>query len=82
VLTLSFERKDDFEFAKERIGKFIKKFDIGYEVLFAGIADKKIVAEKLPELNTFLSFPTTFFIDREGRVRKIHTGYKGPATGK
>jgi peroxiredoxin len=82
VLTLSFERKDDFEFAKERIGKFIKKFDIGYEVLFAGIADKKIVAEKLPELNTFLSFPTTFFIDREGRVRKVHTGYNGPATGK
>jgi hypothetical protein len=40
------------------------------------------VAEKLPELNTFLSFPTTFFIDKSGKVRKVHTGYSGPATGK
>jgi hypothetical protein len=50
--------------------------------LFAGIADKKIVAEKLPQLNTFLSFPTTIFIDKNGKVRKVHTGYNGPATGK
>ncbi|MCA4895383.1 MAG: TlpA family protein disulfide reductase [Cytophagales bacterium] len=82
VLTLSFERKDDFNFAKERIGTFKKRFGIEYEVLFAGIADKKIVAEKLPQLNTFLSFPTTIFIDKNGRVRKVHTGYSGPATGK
>ncbi|MFN7259033.1 MAG: TlpA disulfide reductase family protein [Cyclobacteriaceae bacterium] len=82
VLTLSFERKDDFNFAKERIGTFKKRFGIEYEVLFAGIADKKIVAEKLPQLNTFLSFPTTIFIDKNGKVRKVHTGYNGPATGK
>jgi hypothetical protein len=82
VLTLSFERKDDFNFAKERIGTFKKRFEIEYEVLFAGIADKKIVAEKLPQLNTFLSFPTTIFIDKNGKVRKVHTGYNGPATGK
>lgn len=82
VLTLSFERKDDFQFAKERITTFKKRLGIQYEVLFAGIADKKIVAEKLPELNTFLSFPTTLFIDKNGKVRKVHTGYTGPATGK
>ncbi|MBS1557025.1 MAG: TlpA family protein disulfide reductase [Bacteroidetes bacterium] len=82
VLTLSFERKDDFQFAKERISTFKKRFGIQYEVLFAGIADKKLVAEKLPELNSFLSFPTTLFIDKNGRVRKVHTGYTGPATGK
>lgn len=82
IIALSFERKDDPEFAKERISKFIKRFDVDYDILFAGIADKKIVAEKLPQLNTFLSFPTTLFIDKEGKVRKVHTGYTGPATGK
>jgi hypothetical protein len=30
---------------------------------------------------TYRAFPTTIFIDRRGRVRKIHTGYSGPATG-
>jgi hypothetical protein len=27
-------------------------------------------------------FPTTIFIDRKGDVRKIHTGFSGPATGE
>lgn len=82
IVGLSFERKDDIEFVKKRLGVFIKRFDIQYDILFGGISDKKIVAEKLPELNTFLSFPTTFFIDKSGKVRKVHTGYDGPATGK
>jgi len=82
IIGLSFERKDDPAFAKERIGKFIKRFDIGYDILFAGIADKKIVAEKLPQLNTFCLFLLPSSIDKDGKVRKIHTGYNGPATGK
>jgi hypothetical protein len=32
-------------------------------------------------LQSFVAFPTTIFIDRKGNVRKIHTGYSGPATG-
>jgi hypothetical protein len=28
------------------------------------------------------AFPTTIFIDRSGRVRKVHTGFSGPATGE
>ncbi|HZY79899.1 MAG TPA: TlpA disulfide reductase family protein [Cyclobacteriaceae bacterium] len=82
IVGLSFERKDDLDFARKRLGAHIRKFDVQYDILFGGIADKKVVAEKLPELNTFLAFPTTFFIDKTGKVRKVHTGYDGPATGK
>ena len=82
IVGLAFERKDDIQFAKTRLNPFIKRFDIQYDILFGGISDKKVVAEKLPELNTFLAFPTTFFIDKKGKVRKVHTGYTGPATGK
>ena len=32
-------------------------------------------------LNHVLSYPTSIFIDKKGRVRKIHTGFNGPATG-
>jgi len=32
-------------------------------------------------LNHILSYPTTIFIDKTGIVRKIHTGFNGPATG-
>jgi hypothetical protein len=29
-----------------------------------------------------VSFPTTIFIDRSGKVRRIHTGFTGPGTGE
>jgi hypothetical protein len=28
------------------------------------------------------AFPTTLFVDRRGQVRRIHTGFSGPATGE
>jgi len=36
----------------------------------------------LPQLNGIASFPTTIFIDKKGNVRKVHSGFSGPATGK
>jgi hypothetical protein len=33
-------------------------------------------------LNQVLSYPTSIFIDKKGKVRKIHTGFNGPATGE
>ena len=33
-------------------------------------------------LNHVLSYPTTIFVDAEGKVQKIHTGFNGPATGE
>jgi hypothetical protein len=58
------------------------RFGIQYDQLVGGIADKQAVAASLPALNTFLAFPTTLFIDRQGRVARIHTGFNGPATGR
>lgn len=81
VIGLTFERKDDIDFARTRVSKLINRFDIEYDVLFAGLANKDNASEKLPALNAVLSFPTTLFIDKQGKVRKIHTGYTGPATG-
>ncbi|NBP69270.1 MAG: TlpA family protein disulfide reductase [Cytophagia bacterium] len=81
IIGLSFERKDDFNFAKDRLSKLVKRFDIQYDLLFAGLADKAVAAEKLPALSEVLSFPTTIIIGKDGAVRKIHTGFSGPATG-
>lgn len=81
IIALMFEHIDDFPVAVKQIKRFRKKFGIEYETLFAGYSDKKAAAEKLPMLNHVLSYPTTIFIDRQGRVRKIHTGFTGPGTG-
>lgn len=33
-------------------------------------------------LNHVMAFPTTIILDKKGNVRKIHTGFSGPGTGK
>ena len=82
IIGLAYERKDDFAYASSRIQKMKEKLDVPYEVLMAGTHDKEAAAKTLPMLNHILSFPTTIFIDRNGEVREIHTGFSGPGTGK
>lgn len=82
VIAIHYERKTDTAFVRKAIKRYKEKFDIQYDELIAGPADKQYVAASLPALNTFLSFPTTIFIDKKGNVARIHTGYTGPATGK
>ncbi len=81
VITLLYEHFDDFERAATQ-GKALRdQYGIEYEVLVAGVSDKVQAAETLPMLNAVVAFPTMIFIDRSGRVRRIHTGFSGPGTG-
>ena len=59
-----------------------ERFNIGYDLAVAGVSNKDSVARSLPQLAKFLAFPTTIFLDKKGNVRKIHTGFAGPGTGK
>ncbi len=82
VVALMFEHFEDPQIATQQIRNFRRKFDIEYETLLAGISDKAVAAEALPSLSAMLAWPTTIFIDRNGRVRNIHTGFTGPGTGE
>jgi len=82
VVGLAFERKDDIDYARNQLSVFMQKFNITYDILFAGKADKESVTKVLPEMTEIKSYPTTIFIDKKGHVRKIHTGFSGPATGQ
>lgn len=82
IIGLAYETKPDFEYAKGRVQNMIRKLDVDYNFLVAGTSDKKEAAKTLPMLNHVLSFPTSIFIDRQGKVRKIHTGFTGPGTGE
>jgi thiol-disulfide isomerase/thioredoxin len=82
IIGLAFERKDDPAYAKYILGKLIRRFDVQYDILFAGPASKDAASQALPALSKVLAFPTTILIDRKGNVQRIHTGYTGPATGK
>lgn len=81
VIALMFEHFGDFERAAQATRHFREAFGIEYTTLIAGTSDKQDAASRLPQLNGVHAFPTTIFVDRQGRVRHIHAGFAGPATG-
>ncbi len=84
VVSLAFEYAKTPEGAFKSIERLSDRIGVGYPILLAqyGTSDKDKAQEKLPMLNHVLSYPTTIFIDKKGEVRKIHTGFNGPATGE
>ena len=81
IVSLMFEQHADFEQAAAAVNRFRAAHGISYPTLIAGEADKAKAAAAVPQLDAVLAYPTAIFIDRNGRVRKIHTGFAGPATG-
>jgi peroxiredoxin len=82
VVSLMFEQFGDFPQAAAATRRFRERHGIEYTTLIAGTSDKEDAATKLPQLNGVFAFPTTIFIDRTGKARRIHTGFSGPATGE
>jgi thiol-disulfide isomerase/thioredoxin len=81
VIGLAYERKDDFNYASARVKKMVDKMQVRYDILIAGTDDKEKASQTLPMLNAVVAFPTTIFVGKDGRVKKIHTGFNGPGTG-
>ena len=81
IIALSYDKTDNFEDSKQSILRIKTYFNAQYDFLIAGKANKITTAKSLPMLNHIMSYPTTIFIDRKGKVRKINTGFYGPATG-
>jgi thiol-disulfide isomerase/thioredoxin len=81
VIGIAYERKDNFDYASARLKKMIEKLNVKYDFVIGGVNDKVKAAETLPMLNSVVAFPTTLFIGKDGKVKKIHTGFSGPGTG-
>mgnify|MGYP003652441515 CR=1 FL=1 len=73
MVALAFEYAKTKDKAFKSIERLKDRIGVPYSILLA--------QEKLPMLNHVLSYPTTIFIDKKGMVRKIKTGFNGPATG-
>lgn len=82
IIGLAFEKHREEEKAFKAIQKYYDHFNMNYEIAYAGYYNKKEAAEALPMLNHILSYPTMVFLDRNNKVRKIHTGFSGPATSE
>lgn len=81
IIGLAFERKDDPGYVKAVLSRLVDRYDTTYDILFAGELGDDATAKALPQVSKIMGYPTTIFIDKKGKVRKIHTGFNGPATG-
>jgi thiol-disulfide isomerase/thioredoxin len=81
IVGLAYEVSGDTAVDGRQVRLYRDKFGIPFPLLLAGINDTEAAGRTLPQLSGFTSFPTTIFLGRDGRVRLVHAGYLGPATG-
>ena len=81
VLGLAFEKIQPFQKQKNRLISYIDALDIPYPVGIAGNSSKSDASKMFPQISAITSFPTCVFIDKAGRVARVHTGFYGPGTG-
>ncbi len=82
IVGLSFEITNDPALGRRNLAIYRERHGISFPLLYAGSLDAENVSAKLrSQLDGFFAYPTSLFIDRRGRVRDIHWGFRGPGTG-
>ena len=82
VVGLAYEVTGDTAVDGALVRRYREKFGLSFPLLLAGIGTAEMAAPTLPQLYGFTAFPTTIFLGRDGRVRRVHAGFYGPATGE
>lgn len=81
VIAIAFEKYPEEAKAIAGLKRFKQTLGVDYPIVYGGLASKEKAAEKLPFLDHVMSYPTCIFVDRNGVVRRIRTGFYGPGTG-
>jgi len=82
IVGLAYEYTDETARDLRQIGIYRSKYSLTFPLLLAGTTDEGQIQKTLPQLVHFGAFPTTIFLDRDGRVHAIHAGFEGPSTGE
>ena len=84
ITAIAFEFANSEEKAINNIKKLKNSLGINYDILLAQYdsSNKVDAAKKLSSLDTLISYPTLIVVDKKQKVRRIHTGFNGPATGE
>lgn len=83
VVPVSFERGTDKKVSFTRINSQAKQMALPYPVYLGSGAEspQKSAAMVFSQLNHVMSFPTLILIGKDGKVKKVWTGFYGPGTG-
>ena len=82
IVGIAFEHSGRLEVDAAQLDHFRQRHAIPYPMLLGGLSDKAKATESFRALERVIAYPTVAFVDAKGKVRLVHTGYAGPATGK
>lgn len=79
---VAFERQEEVADAEKAVKRVFDALEISFDPYYGGKASKSEAGKTFPMLDKVRAFPTSLVIDKNGVVRKIHTGFSGPGTGQ
>lgn len=82
VIAIGYETPHEFKEQAEKIKLLKQRHQLDFIFLVGGTANKGLASEQFSMLNQIISYPTSIIIGKDGEVKKIHTGFNGPGTGK
>lgn len=81
VISVGYETPTNFDEQVQKIKLLKSRLNLDFTFLVGGQANKALASEQFSMLNQIISFPTAIFLDKNGQIVKIHTGFNGPGTG-
>lgn len=82
VVGIAYEISGDTASDARMVRTFRDNLQLPWTLLLAGIPDAATQQATQPQLTNFVAYPTTLFIGRDGRIKRVHAGFYGPATGE
>jgi len=82
IIAIGYETPNDFEGQVNKIKLLKERHHLDFHFLVGGSANKDLASQQFSMLNKIISFPTAIIIGRDGDVKRVHTGFNGPGTGK
>lgn len=84
MVALAYEYSTDLTRSVASLKKFQQRFDVQYPMLITGVtsSDPLRTEKTLPQITAIKVFPSTIFVGKDGSIKKVHSGFFGPATGE
>tara|TARA_R110002096_G_scaffold401386_6_gene598278 strand:- start:14633 stop:15910 length:1278 start_codon:yes stop_codon:yes gene_type:complete len=79
VYSIAFEPSDDAELVKKQVELFEDKYGITWESSTRDVDDLEVIFEQLENTE---GFPMTFFVNRDGTLQGLHSGFVSPAAAE
>jgi peroxiredoxin len=83
VIALAYEYSTQWQRSANSLRKFKDKYNVQYPILITGVTvgDSLRTEKTLPEITPIRFFPSSIVLDKNGKIRKLDTGFNGPGTG-